>query len=75
MKVLQVEHSVRDLEAWKRIARPLDEPSVVVDLELGSSREAEAFSSGCGLWARVSEHGLIENPRARILDLSEQAAV
>lgn len=91
MPVLQIEHPVRDFDAWKkafdsdpvgreeggvrryRILRPIDDPKyILVDLEFDSSGEAEAFHAALrDLWRRVEAEGLIENPRARILEAVE----
>ena len=91
MPILQIQHSVRDFDAWKaafdsdpigrerggvcryRIVRPVDDPNhVAVDLEFDSAGEAEAFrASLCDLWRRVEAEGLIESPRARIVETVE----
>ena len=91
MPVLQIEHSVRDFDAWKaafdsdpigrekggvrryRIVRPVDDPNyVAVDLEFDSAGEAEAFRASLrDLWRRVEAEGLIESPRARIVEAVE----
>jgi hypothetical protein len=42
---------------------------VIVDLEFESSSEAEAFRAALGdLWRRAEAEGLIEGPRARIVE-------
>jgi hypothetical protein len=91
MPILQIEHSVRDFDAWKtafdrdpigrerggvrryRIVRPVDDPNyVAVDLEFDTSGEAEAFRGSLrDLWRRVEAEGLIESPRARIVETVE----
>jgi hypothetical protein len=60
-----------------RISRPPDDPNyVVVDLEFDNVLEAEAFLDRLrALWSRVVEEGLIDNPRARILDEAESAEI
>ncbi len=88
MPILQIEHAVKDFDAWKaafdgdpvgrerggvrryRIARPVDDPGyVVVDLEFDDTGEAEAFRAALReLWGRLEPAGLIESPRARILE-------
>jgi hypothetical protein len=91
MPILQIEHSVRDFDAWKavfdgdpvgrerggvrryQILRPVDDPNyVAVDLEFDTAGEAEAFrASLLDLWSRVEAEGLIESPRARIVETVE----
>lgn len=91
MPVLQIEHAVKDFDAWKaafdgdpvgrerggvrryHVLRPVDDPNyVVVDLEFDSTGDAEAFRVALReLWARVEPSGLIEGPRARILEALE----
>jgi hypothetical protein len=60
-----------------RISRPPDDPNyVVVDLEFDNVLEAEAFLDRLrALWSRVVEEGLIDNPRARILNEAESAEI
>ena len=66
MPILENEHSVRDL-------RPIDDPNyVMVDLEFDSSSEAEGFRAALrDLWRRVEAEGLVESPRARIVEAVE----
>lgn len=56
-----------------RVLRPVDDPKyVMVDLEFDSSSEAEAFRAALGdLWRRVEAEGLMESPRARIVETVE----
>jgi hypothetical protein len=56
-----------------RIYRPADDPNyVIVDLELDGMAEAEAFLGRLrGLWSRAIAQGLIQDPRARILEITE----
>lgn len=56
-----------------RIMRPVDDPNyVVVDLEFDDDAKAEAFRAALReLWGRVQGQGLIESPRARILETAE----
>jgi hypothetical protein len=88
MAILQIEHAVRDFDAWKtvfdsdpvgreqggvrryRILRPTDDPEyVVVDLEFDTGGEAETFSAALrNLWRRAEADGLLESPRARIVE-------
>jgi ribosomal protein L35AE/L33A len=88
MPILQIEHRVRDFDAWKRafdsdpvgrdergvlryrISRATDDPNLVlVDLEFDTSEEAQVFQAGLrDLWSRVEQEGLIEPPRARIVE-------
>ena len=88
MPILQIEHRVRDFDAWKkafdsdpvgreergvlryRIARAIDDPNLVlVDLEFDSSGEAQVFQTGLrDLWSRIEREGIIESPRARIVE-------
>lgn len=53
--------------------RPVDDPNyVAVDLEPDTAREPEAFRSFLrDLWRRVEAEGLIESPRARIVETAE----
>ena len=55
-----------------RVLRPIDDPNyAMVDLEFDSSREAEAFLAALReLWRRV-EGTIMENPRARIVEVVE----
>jgi hypothetical protein len=91
MPILQIEHPVRDFDAWRvafdsdpvgreqggvrryRVLRPVDDPNyVIVDLEFESSSEAEAFCAALGdLWRRAEAEGLMEGPRARIVEAVE----
>jgi hypothetical protein len=59
------------------ILRPAGEPDyVVVDLELDTVEQAEAFLEKLRrLWERAVEQGLIESPRARILEMLESVPV
>lgn len=95
MTILQIEHPVRDFDAWKaafdsdpvgrreggvrsyRVYRPADDPNyVVVDLELDSPAEAEAFLGRLrDLWSRAVAKGLIRDPQARILEVAETVDV
>ena len=56
-----------------RIVRPVDDPNyVAVDLEFDTAGEAEAFRASLrDLWRRVEAEGLIESPRARIVETVE----
>ena len=56
-----------------RIFRGIDDPNyVTVDLDFDSSSEADAVHATLrGLWRRRVEEGLVEGPRARILDAVE----
>lgn len=56
-----------------RVLRPVDDPNyAMVDLEFGSSSEAEAFRAALlGLWRRVEAEGLIASPQARIVEAVE----
>jgi hypothetical protein len=56
-----------------RVLRPVDDQAyVMVDLEFNSVSEAEAFRAALErLWARAVEEGLIESPRARIVETVE----
>jgi len=56
-----------------RISRPIDDPNTVfVALEFDGSDEAEAFREKLhGLWSRIESQGLIEGPRASILEVLE----
>jgi ribosomal protein L35AE/L33A len=60
-----------------RIYRSADDPNyVVVDLELDSPAEAEAFLGRLRvLWSRAVEQGLIRDPQARILEVAETVDV
>jgi len=60
-----------------RIYRPADDPNyVIVDLELDGTAEAEAFLGRLrGLWSRAVAQGLIQDPRARILEVAETVDV
>ncbi len=59
-----------------RIGRPAaDANYVVVELEFDDEPTAQAFLERLReLWSRVVEQGLIENPKARILDIVETAS-
>jgi hypothetical protein len=91
MPVLQIEHAVRDFDAWKaafdsdpigrerggvrryEILRPVDDQNyVLIDLEFDTAGEAESFRGALrDLWRRVEAEGLIESPRARIVETAE----
>jgi hypothetical protein len=55
-----------------RVLRPIDNPHyALIDLEFGSSREAEAFLAAMReVWRRV-EGTIIESPRVRIVETVE----
>jgi hypothetical protein len=54
-----------------RVFRPIDDPNyIMVDLEVDSSSEAEAFRTALrDLWGRVAVVG--DNPQARIVEAVE----
>lgn len=56
-----------------RVLRPVDDPNyVMIDLAFDTASEAEAFRAGLRkLWGRVEAEGLIESPRARIVEAVE----
>jgi hypothetical protein len=56
-----------------RVQRPVDDSAyVIVELEFNSTSEAEAFRAELEkMWARVAGQGLIEQPRARIVETLE----
>lgn len=56
-----------------RILRPNDDPHyVLVDLEFDSLGEAEAFRAALrDLWRRAEAEGLMESPKARIVEAVE----
>jgi hypothetical protein len=58
-----------------RVLPPVDDPNyVVIDLEFGSSGEAEAFRTALReMWSRAQAQGIIESsPQARIVDEVER---
>jgi hypothetical protein len=59
------------------ILRPAgDERYVVVDLEFETTGEAESFLERLrGIWREAVERGLIEDPKARILEMLDSVPV